>query len=64
MVVQRFSSLAMMGRGHSDVEEEEEKAGREEQGDVVTDNLGQIGRWVVGSLCYLEECTKVKMKTI
>ena len=43
MVVKRFTSLGLVGRGQ---EAEEEDMGRteEEEGDIITDNLGHIGR--------------------
>ena len=43
MVVKRFTSLGLVGRGQ---ESEEEEMGRteEDEGDIITDNLGHIGR--------------------
>ena len=49
MVVQRFTNLGLTGRGgQSETEEDEEEGEKGEQGDVISDNLGQIGRWEVG----------------
>jgi len=56
MVVKRFTSLGLVGRGQ---ESEEEEMGRteEDEGDIITDNLGHIGRYqvLVGLLFALME---------
>ena len=49
MVVQRFTNLGLTGRGgQSETEEDEEEGEKGEQGDVISDNLGHIGRWEGG----------------
>ena len=55
MVVQRFTNLGLTGRGgQSETEEDEEEGEKGEQGDVISDNLGQIGRWEGGREARLE----------